>query len=224
MACAKQAKKSKKTLIAIPSWMEWKVLFPHIPYKATVQNPHPLSANADASCVGIGLVDFASGLSRLIYTQKYNRIILAGVAGALPEIGLSSGDIVRVDEECAGDIGYWNEDAFRPYFKRPHIDKATPSKLAPESIAKLPGVRGISVNTMTASKQALEFRARFFKAKVEAMEGATAFVIANAFGIQIFEVRTISNFTGDLDESKWNLKQSLKTLQQQILNPILEGK
>ena len=96
MACAKQAKKSKKTLIAIPSWMEWEVLFPHIPYKATVQNPHPLSANADASCVGIGLVDFASGLSRLIYTQKYNRIILAGVAGALPESGLSSGDIVRV--------------------------------------------------------------------------------------------------------------------------------
>lgn len=213
----------QKTLIAVPSPQEWKIFFPKVPYGQTLKSPYALNALFDAACVGIGIVNFATNLTTLICSKTYSRVIIAGVAGALPHSRLETGDLVRVDEECVGDVGYWNHNEFRSFFKKPQVFQGTSAKLAPPSIAALPGVRGVSVNTLTASKQALEFRAKFFKAQVEAMEGVAAFSIAQTLGVQIFEVRAISNFTGDMDKNRWNLKQSLRTLQNQVLVPMWES-
>ncbi len=213
-----------KTLIAIPSPMEWKVLYPKIPFGKTVEKPLPLNARFDAACLGIGLVRFADSLLRMLLAKNYATVILAGVAGALPGSGLLPANTVRVDEECVADEGYFEGDSFRPYFRRPQIIRATSFRAAPPQIASLPGVRCASVNTLTAFPRALECRARFFGAQIEAMEGASAFSVANALGVKIFEVRTISNFTGDLDESRWNLRESLRALSENILNPIVRGK
>ena len=164
----------RKTLLAVPSSVEWKVLFPKVPYENSVQKPFVLSSSLEAACVGVGLVGFASGFTQLLGSRQYAKAILVGIAGALPFSGLSSGTIVRVDAECVGDVGYWNDGVFSPFSKRPYCFKATSSKWAPPSIAQLSGVRGVSVNTMTSCEQVLEFRARFYKAQVEAMEGASA--------------------------------------------------
>ena len=69
----------------------------------------------------------------------------------------------------------------------------------------------------------LEYRAKFYGAKIEAMEGVAAFMLAQTLGIQIFEIRTVSNLTGDLDETRWNIEQSLLNLQSSVLNPIIEA-
>ncbi|PBC73919.1 phosphorylase family protein [Fibrobacter intestinalis] len=212
----------RKTLLAVPSSVEWKVLFPKVPYENSVQKPFVLSSSLEAACVGVGLVGFASGFTQLLGSRQYAKAILVGIAGALPFSGLSSGTIVRVDAECVGDVGYWNDGVFSPFSKRPYCFKATSSKWAPPSIAQLSGVRGVSVNTMTSCEQVLEFRARFYKAQVEAMEGASAFAIAKALGIPVFEVRAISNFAGDRDVSGWNIKQSLQKVRKQIIDPMVE--
>lgn len=215
--------RKSKTLIAIPSPQEWKILYPKVPYSKTVEEPYVQNALFDVACVGIGIVNFVGNLTKLICTKSYSRVIIAGIAGALPFSGLQTADIVRVDEECTGDIGYWNKDEFQSYFPKPQIVKATPKKFAPKEIASLPGVRGMSVNTMTSSKQVLEYRAKFYGAKIEAMEGVAAFMLAQTLGIQIFEIRTVSNLTGDLDETRWNIEQSLLNLQSSVLNPIIEA-
>ena len=212
----------RKTLRAVPSSVEWKVLFPKVPYENSVQKPFVLSSSLEAACVGVGLVGFASGFTQLLGSRQYAKAILVGIAGALPFSGLSSGTIVRVDAECVGDVGYWNDGVFSPFSKRQYCFKATSSKWAPPSIAQLSGVRGVSVNTMTSCEQVLEFRARFYKAQVEAMEGASAFAIAKALGIPVFEVRAISNFAGDRDVSGWNIKQSLQKVRKQIIDPMVE--
>lgn len=212
-----------KTLIAVPSVPEWKILFPRIPFSKTVKSPYPWNRFFDAACVGIGLVGFAGNLAKLISENRYGCILLVGIAGALPQSGLSTGDIVRVDEECVGDEGYLNGEDFVPYFRKPNLFFASSAKSAPKSIAELPGVRGVSVNTLTANSQILECRARFFGAKVESMEGASAFALAKAFGIESFEIRTISNFTGDTDESRWNIRESLRSLKQKVLIPLIEN-
>ena len=209
-----------KTLIAVPSSMEWKVLYPKEPFGKTVERPLELNSRFDAACLGIGLVAFGGNLARLLQMKKYARVVLVGIAGALPGSGLGLADTVRVDEECVGDEGYFRADGFKPYFRRPKIIRASSAESAPSAIASLRGVRGVSVNTLTESPQVLECRAKFFGAKIEAMEGASAFAVANALGVQIFEIRTISNFTGDLDESRWNLRQSLRALNENILTPL----
>lgn len=214
---------SGKTLLAVPSPNEWKVLYPKKPFGKTVDRPLTLSERFDVACLGIGLVGFGGNLVKLLVREKYSRVIVVGIAGALPGSGLTLADTVRVDEECVGDEGYIHSDSFKPYFRRPQIFRASPSRTAPLPIASLPGVRGVSVNTLVASSQILECRAKFFGAKVEAMEGASAFAIARAMDVEIFEIRTISNFTGDLDESKWNLRHSLRTLAKEILDPIIRG-
>ncbi len=213
-----------KTLLAVPSPMEWKVLYPKEPFGKTVERPLTLNSRFDAACLGIGLVNFGGHLAKLLLRKEYFRVIVVGIAGALPGSGLSLADTVRVDEECVGDEGYLHSDIFKPYFRRPNILRASPFRKAPPQIASLSGVRGVSVNTLTASSQILECRARFFGAKIEAMEGASAFALANAMHVEVFEIRTISNFTGDLDESKWNLRHSLRGLARNILEPmILDG-
>jgi futalosine hydrolase len=79
------------------------------------------------------------------------------------------------------------------------------------------------VNTLTSSESALEYRAKFFGAQVEAMEAAAAFQISQTLGAQIFEVRAISNFTGDMDKNRWNFKQSLLSLKNNVLLPMWEN-
>lgn len=213
-----------KTLLAVPSPMEWKVLYPKEPFGKTVERPLKLNSRFDAACLGIGLVNFGGHLAKLLLRREYFRVIVVGIAGALPGSGLSLADTVRVDEECVGDEGYLHSDTFKPYFRRPNLLRASSFRKAPPQIAALSGVRGVSVNTLTASSQILDCRANFFGAKIEAMEGASAFAIANAMHVDVFEIRTISNFTGDLDESKWNLRHSLRGLARNILEPmILEG-
>lgn len=213
-----------KTLIAVPSPMEWRVLYPEVPFSKTIESPHGLSSSCDAACVGIGLVGFAGNLAQLIHRLSYQRILLVGVAGALPGSGLSPADTVRVDEECVGDEGYLENDSFAPYFRRPHVFRATSARLAPKSVSSLSGVRGVSVNTLTANPRILECRAKYFRAALESMEGASAFAVARALDVQVFEIRTISNFTGDLDESRWNLRESLRSVNQKVLQPLLDEK
>lgn len=212
-----------KTLVAVPSAQEWKILFPRAPYSKTLEHPYAVNRLFDAACVGIGIVNFVSNLTKLICTKKYFRVIVVGIAGALPHSGLKTGDLVRVDQECVGDIGYWNGDEFRSFFQKPQVFSATSAKFAPLPVAKLPGVRGISVNTLTSSESALEYRAKFFGAQVEAMEAVAAFQISQTLGAQIFEVRAISNFTGDMDKNRWNFKQSLLSLKNNVLLPMWEN-
>lgn len=211
-----------KTLVAIPSPMEWKVLYPKEPFGKTAERPLELNPRFDVACLGIGLVGFGGNLAKLLFRNGYSRVIVVGIAGALPGSDLVLADTVRVDEECVGDEGYVFSATFQPYFRRPHVFRASPARTAPSQIAALPGVRGVSVNTLTASSQILECRAKFFGAKVEAMEGASAFAISKAMNVEVFELRTISNFTGDLDESKWNLRHSLRTLAKEILDPMVQ--
>lgn len=213
-----------KTLVAIPSPMEWKVLYPKEPFGKTVERPLKLNPHFDVACLGIGLVGFGGNLAKLLFQKGYSRVVVVGIAGALPGSGLGLADTVRVDEECVGDEGYVQSDTFQPYFRRPQIFRASPVRTAPSQIAALPGVRGVSVNTLTASSQILDCRAKFFGAKVEAMEGASAFAVARAMNAEVFEIRTISNFTGDLDESKWNLRHSLRMLAREVLDPMIQGK
>jgi len=215
--------RKSKTLVAVPSAQEWKILFPKIPYGKTLERPYAIGGLFDAACVGIGIVNFASNLTKLICTKKYFQVIVVGIAGALPRSGLKTGNLVRVDEECVGDVGYFNGSEFRSFFKKPQIISATPPKFAPPSIANLAGVRGISVNTLTANKQVLKYRAKFFSAQVESMEAAAAFRISHTLGVQIFEVRAISNFTGDMDKNRWNFKQSLLSLKKEVLLPMWEN-
>ena len=105
----------QKTLLAIPSSVEWDVLFPKVPYENSVQKPFVLSSSLEAACVGVGLVGFASGFTQLLGSRQYAKAILVGIAGALPFSGLSLGTIVRVDAECVGDVGYWNDGVFSPF-------------------------------------------------------------------------------------------------------------
>lgn len=154
-----------KTLLAVPSPMEWKVLYPKEPFGKTVERPLKLNSRFDAACLGIGLVNFGGHLAKLLLRREYFRVIVVGIAGALPGSGLSLADTVRVDEECVGDEGYLHSDTFKPYFRRPNLLRASSFRKAPPQIAALSGVRGVSVNTLTASSQILDCRASFLAQK-----------------------------------------------------------
>lgn len=209
-----------KTLLVIPSAVEWRALFPMVPCKRTVLRPFDWNEKTDVVCAGVGLVGFSGNLLQVLTAKNYKRVILIGVAGAFPNSGLSVGDIVRVDSETVADEGYLNGGAYKPYFRRPRVVLGTSAARAPQTIAELDGVRGCSVNMMTSDPQIIECRSEFFGAKVESMEGAAAFVIAKAVGIPVFEIRAVSNIVGETDQSKWKVVESLRALKKTVIDPI----
>lgn len=209
-----------KTLIAIPSSVEWRALFPMVPCKRTVQRPFDWNEKTDVVCAGVGLVGFTKNLLQVLLAKKYRQVILIGVAGAFPNSGLSVGDIVRVDSETVADEGYLNEGAYKPYFRRPRVMLGTSIARAPQTISALAGVRGCSVNLMTTDPAIIQCRSEFFDAKVESMEGAAAFAVAKAVGVPLYEVRAISNIVGETDQSKWNFTGSLRALKKTVIDPI----
>ena len=56
---------------------------------------------------GVGPYRCATATIETILGGKYDLLILAGIAGAYPDSGLSPADTVLVESECSADLGSW---------------------------------------------------------------------------------------------------------------------
>jgi len=176
---------------------------------------------------GIGLTSATYHLTKQLSIKKPDLVIQAGFAGCFDaNIPLGSVVIVKQDriaDECViennklntvFDLQLRSPDSF-PYKKQWLVYKF---KMA--GLLKFPEVRGISVNQITTDEQMIKWFRSKYRPVTESMEGAALHFVCLSEKIPFIQLRVLSNYTGERDKKKWKIKESIKNLNDAILEII----
>jgi futalosine hydrolase len=165
--------------------------------------------DVDVIISGVGLTATAISTLRAIQQNKPDVLILAGIAGAFTDSTFKMSDVVLVESEVEGDLGFFTPAGFvhlahlplEMDFERrhtlicPYLPPATPFKLA----------RSVSLNAAMAP---------FIDSKnvdIENMEGAAFFHVCLQEKQRFLELRAISNMV-KIGDDNWDMQGSVLAL------------
>jgi len=174
--------------------------------------------------VGMGPVEAAVSAYEVFQTQKPRVALLAGLAGAYPEKGLSAGDLVLATEEAFGDLAICFPERPRAFHQRlpvknrlslrsPYLEKVVAML---EEGGLCPEV-GPLVTVCCATRdpaRALIFGRRY-AALAENMEGFGVAFSAQKLGVTLIELRAISNLL-EKPEDPWETEKALSALKEAL--------
>ena len=223
MAVSERSFPGKNDLFAFATPMEFASCFPEYSETAddvTSDKLIELSENRGYACIlGLGILSFATNLMSLISSAReqgvhFSAVYILGVCGAYPGRGINVLDVVRVDSECVGDMGYQEKDgSFSPF---PSSVRATALEHAPAHLQKLKSVVGVTVNCCTGTEEMGLFRSKMFNADIENMEGAAGISACIALNTPVFEIRAVSNIASTRDRASWKFSEALAALRQAV--------
>lgn len=175
--------------------------------------------NVDVLVTGVGLTAATYALTRAVLVKRPDFIIQAGVAGCLdPQLPLTK--VVLVANENMGDLGVREDGWFRSLFDLKLLDQNAPpwsgGKLSNDLRALkdkgLPIVDGVTVHEISTDKEQIAYYRDELHASVESMEGAALHYVALMEKIPFLQLRSLSNFAGERDKSKWVLDLAIASL------------
>jgi adenosylhomocysteine nucleosidase/futalosine hydrolase len=180
------------------------VLFP-------TQTEASLFSRDDVSSIisGVGLTATTYATTRLIYQQRPDLLILAGIAGAYAHSGFKIGDVSLVSTEVEGDLGFFTPQGFVHLAHLP-IDmeferRHTLSCPYLPAQALFPLARSMSVNAAMAPF------INTSEVDMENMEGAAFFHTCLQENQAFLELRAVSNFV-DIHNDEWDMQGSVKAM------------
>jgi futalosine hydrolase len=177
---------------------------------------------------GVGMMASSFSLTKLIIEEKPDLLLQVGMAGCFdPSVAL--GKVVVVEKEIEGNTGVEENGKWRdlfnlklekanypPYVKRtlpnPHIEKF--------NLLKLKAVTGITVAEVTTRKERIKQLVKKYEPVTESMEGAALHYVCRNTNTNFLQMRTISNYIGERDKSKWKMKEALENLNTTLLKYI----
>lgn len=176
----------------------------------------------DILITGVGLAACTYALTKEVATNRPDAVLQAGIAGTLL-IEQPLAEVVAVESETIGDLGV-QEASFRSLFDLKLLGlQAAPwkaGKLTNESAilqtAGLPLVNGVTVNEISTNEERIAYYRDRLQAGVESMEGAALHYVALMEGLPFLQLRSLSNFIGERDKSKWMLKEAITKLNQAV--------
>jgi futalosine hydrolase len=184
-------------------------------YRAGAEN-----SRVDVLITGVGLTAVTYSLAKQIGLKKPDLIIQAGIAGCF-DPNISLGSVVVVRQDTIADLGVTEDNQLNTIFDLGLVDAnrfpfskgwlVNPnSKLIKQSGLK--AVNAVSVNQITTSKQMIESYISKFDPVVESMEGAALHYVCLQEKIPFLQLRSISNYIGERDKKKWNIKEAILNL------------
>lgn len=182
----------------------------------------------DVLITGVGQMQCAAHLGRVLAGGRYSRVVNAGIAGSFsPQF--AKGSVVLVAEEALADLGAESPagllDAFdmglvatdAPPFDQGWL-RALPAWF-PSDLA-LPCVRSVTVNRVLSDAASIAWVRERYAPDIVNMEGAAVFYTCLAQGIPCLELRAISDFVGPRDKASWDLPGALRALQDALVRVI----
>jgi futalosine hydrolase len=181
---------------------------------------------------GVGLMTSTYALTRSVVTHQPDLIIQAGIAGTL-DLAMPLGTVVTVQHETIGDLGVLENGGFRSLFDLKllgrNIEPWVESQLSNDETllnqTGLPVVNGVTVNEISTDEQTIGYYRDSLNTQIETMEGAALHYVGLMEKIPFLQVRSLSNFIGERDKSKWMIKKAItelnKELQKQLTNYLL---
>lgn len=181
-----------------------------------------IADNRGYACVlGLGILNFATNLTYLLAFVKQQKIqisavLILGVCGAYPGRGINVLDVVRIDSECVGDMGYQEKDG--SFFPFPSSVRATAVEHAPLHLQGLKSAVGLTVNCCTGTEEMGLARAKMFNADIENMEGAAGISACIAHNMPVFEIRAVCNMASTRDRESWKFNEALAALKKCVMS------
>ena len=170
---------------------------------------------------GIGAVNAALETQLGILERKPDLVLSLGIAGAYPNGGAATGDVVVSSQMIYAGLGAMDGNKFLNLEELgfPILENTFNTiKAAPRATefvrltgAKLGAI--LTLETVTGSDaRALELEQLYPNAIAESMEGAGVAHAALKHGIPTLEIRGISNMVGVRDRSRWRIGAALAAL------------
>lgn len=161
---------------------------------------------------GVGPVNAAHVLTRFLAGHSARAVVVCGVGGAYPGSSLEPGDVVCAESETYGDLGAESPEKFLDMeaLGFPLIDEDPPlfNRLPLDLFPVDRRVPFVTCATCTGTDRTAAALVARTGGAVESMEGAAVVHVARMMGVEVGEVRGISNAVGDRDRARWRLKES----------------
>jgi futalosine hydrolase len=177
--------------------------------------------DVDVLVTGIGMTATAYHLGRVLANGSWDLVINAGICGSFSK-SLPIGEVVEVTEEVFSGLGahFANRiltlsdlnlaGANDPPFMEGKL--VNPSFAFTGLFQGFRKVRGSTSDTMYDDLNMIKRIIGRFHPDVESMEGASFFYSCLSAGVPFREVRSISNYAGEQDRSKWNIPLAFDNL------------
>lgn len=143
-----------------------------------------LRADLETAICGVGAVEAALSMAKIIESKRPEAVVLCGIAGAYDKT-LKVGDVVSVVTENTASLPAIYRKSYSATLELP-----------------LPEVTSNTVMAVGAEAAG---------AAVENMEGAALFALCNHYGVKCAQIRAISNYTDDC-RSAWDIPTALEAL------------
>ncbi|RYF90916.1 MAG: futalosine hydrolase [Chitinophagaceae bacterium] len=172
---------------------------------------------------GVGAAACVYHLQKKLQTAPFDLVIQAGVAGSFAN-GPALGETVLVHKEVFADMGVFEKGNFNSVFDLTLADMNefpyTQGWLVNDHPLlgeyHLPAVKGVSVNGLSDDANTTALFGKKYGAEVESMEGAAFHYTCLQEKIPFLQLRTVSNVVGERDKSKWNMKEAIENLNNEL--------
>ena len=192
------------------------------------------STSVDFLITGVGSPMAVYHIAKRLQQIDYKLVIQAGIAGSFTS-SLQPGEAVIVKQDCFADLGILENNNFSSLFDAGFADENefpfTNGWLpCPETFTEIfsfEEVTGVTVNTVTDNEAQSELLRNKFDPQIETMEGAALHYTCLQEKVPFIQLRTISNYVGERDKSKWKMKEAIENLNialQKITGYFVSGK
>lgn len=174
----------------------------------------------DVLIAGVGVPATIYNLQKRIYSQKYDLIIQAGIAGTYLESFFESQKVVVVNSDLFADIGILEKYQFSTIFEigfedlnqAPFQNGILLNKNEIVESCGLDIVNAITVNTVTDDQLQNDRFFQKYQPVIESMEGAAFHYVCLQENVSFLQIRSISNMIGERNKSKWKMKEAIEGL------------
>lgn len=180
--------------------------------------------NVDILITGVGTPATIYHLQKQLQHKEYDFVVQAGIAGAFSG-DFSLGQTVLIKQDTFGDLGAEEKRLFTPFFTSGLIDAHQFPFADSWLINKSEGLLKKSilrwVKAVTINKVSDSFLQKLqlidaFDPQIESMEGAALHYVCLQEEIPFVQIRTVSNYVGERDKSKWKMKEAIENLNTEL--------
>jgi len=183
--------------------------------------------NVDILVTGVGVPATMYRLQSRLWKDDYDFVIQAGIGGAFSN-ELELGQVVFVKQDTFGDLGIEEKHVFTPATVSglihahtfPYADGWLINSNGIPKSSTLKSVKAVTVNTVTDDIVKKQQLITAYNPQVETMEGAALHYICMLEEIPFVQLRSISNYVGERNKSKWKIKEAFENLNTELVTLI----
>ncbi len=177
---------------------------------------------------GVGMLGTAVSLTRLVYDKRPDLIIQAGIAGTF-DTNMQLGKVLAVGKESLGDMGVLENGIWKDVFDMqleqadcpPYEKGSLPNPwLSQYNLENLVEVNSITINEISTDPNRIEQLLKKYNPVIESMEGAALHYVCRQMNVPFMQVRALSNYVGERDKTKWQIKLAINNLNDVLLKLI----